>query len=97
MICFRCSYCSDYFWDAKELIKHRNMHTDVQYKCELCEQICWNRDILYTHVSQSHLKKKWGDPSEKFTCEICKKDFATKWSIKSHMLQHTSKLIRQLL
>ncbi|XP_055311614.1 zinc finger protein 84-like isoform X1 [Sitodiplosis mosellana] len=83
---------SDYFWDDAELIKHRNMHKDVKYQCELCDQLFYNRDILYSHIAQSHLKKKWGDPeSTKYTCEICNKDFATKWSIKSHMLQHTKK------
>lgn len=67
------------------------MHMDVEYTCELCGQIFMNRDILYSHISQSHHKKRWGDPEAKFTCEICSKDFATKWSIKSHMLQHNSK------
>lgn len=95
IVFFRCWYCTDYFWDARELIKHRNLHTDVEYKCEICGQISFSRDILYAHITMSHLKKaqskKLTNPSEKFTCEICSKDFATKWSIKSHMLQHTKK------
>lgn len=92
---FRCFYCPDFFWDVHKLIKHRNMHIDVEYKCEICEHIFWNREILYSHVAQSHFKKRWGVTEGKFTCDICNKDFATKWSITSHMLQHTSELIMQ--
>lgn len=70
------------------------MHNDVEYKCEICEQISNNRDILYAHVIQSHFKKKYENPNPnaKYTCEMCNKDFATKWSIQSHMLKHTSEL-----
>lgn len=92
-IFFSCWYCTDYFWDNSELIKHRNMHSNIEYLCELCNQVFMSRDILYSHISQLHQKKRWGpDPETKFTCDICKKDFATKWSIKSHMLQHISKI-----
>lgn len=87
----RCYYCTDYFWDIRELGKHRRLHTNAEYKCELCQQIFGNQDMLYGHIHQIHRKKKSEKPKEKFTCEICSKDFATKWSIKSHMLQHTSK------
>ncbi|XP_031621561.1 zinc finger protein 425-like [Contarinia nasturtii] len=88
---YRCYYCPDYFWDPREQMKHQNMHTDVEYKCEVCELVCCNRDILYAHVSQIHLKKKYTDPDAKYTCELCNKDFVTKWGIKTHMLQHTKK------
>lgn len=87
---FSCWYCTDYFWDSRELIKHRNMHTNIEYKCGLCQQIFMSRVLLYSHVSQAHQKRRLAVPDTKFTCDICLKDFATKWSIKSHMLQHNS-------
>lgn len=70
--------------------KHRNMHIDVEYKCELCSQIFLNRDNFYAHCT-SHLVKRKADPQEKFICDICKKHFKTKGSIRNHMLLHTGK------
>lgn len=87
---FSCWYCTDYFWDTAALIKHRNMHTNIEYKCELCQQVFMSRVLLYSHVSQAHQKRRLIVTDTKFTCDICRKDFATKWSIKSHMLQHNS-------
>lgn len=96
LFCFSCWYCTDYFWDTAALIKHRNMHTNIEYKCELCQQAFMSRVLLYSHVSQAHQKRRLAVPDSKFTCDICSKDFATKWSIKSHMLQHNSACSHQI-
>lgn len=71
----------------RELGKHRNMHNDVVYTCEKCDQKFTSRENFYAHC-MSHLKRK-NDPNVKFTCEICDKSFKTKGSIRNHMLLHT--------
>lgn len=85
-------HCSDYYWNHRELNKHRNMHTDVEYKCELCEQAFFNRDLLYAHVMSHHSKKKKTNAKENFICEICDKVFTSKGSIRNHVQLHTSEL-----
>lgn len=39
--CFRfeCLFNTDYFLNCSELINHRNMRTDYEYKCEIYEKI----------------------------------------------------------
>lgn len=85
---FRCPYCPVYFWNTQELIKHRNMHTDVQFTCEICSLKFTSRDNFYAHCA-SHLMKRKKDPTEEFVCDVCKKQFKTKGSIRNHMLLHT--------
>lgn len=89
---FRCSYCTDYYWNPRVLNKHRNMHTDIQYKCEKCDQILLSKETFYAHCT-SHLTKKKTDPNEKFICDICEKNFKTKGSIRNHMHLHCGKCL----
>lgn len=89
---FRCPFCPDYYWDPRELIKHRNLHTNIQYTCEICCQKFTSRENFYGHCT-SHLTKRKSDPGEKFTCDICNKHFKTKGSIRNHMLLHTGNTI----
>ncbi|XP_055312474.1 serendipity locus protein delta-like, partial [Sitodiplosis mosellana] len=73
---YRCMYCSDYYWNTRELNKHRNMHTDVVYKCELCEQTFSFQNLFYAHVSAHHSKKKKekeAESDEQLICELCEK------------------------
>ncbi|XP_055311604.1 zinc finger protein 25-like [Sitodiplosis mosellana] len=86
---FSCFYCTDYFWDEAELIKHRNLHKDIEYKCEQCGKSTWTRDSLYIHVAQRHFDRKYVDVDATYTCDLCHKVCATKTSIKTHLLQHT--------
>lgn len=69
------------------------MHTDVEYKCELCQQMFTNRDHFYAHVSIHHYKKRKNETGEKFICDICAKVFTTKAGIRNHMLLHTGESI----
>lgn len=91
---FSCLYCSDYYWDIRELNKHRSMHTDVEYKCELCELVFLHKNLFYAHVSAHHStkkrKEKEVESNEQFLCELCNKNFKNKGSIRNHMVLHTS-------
>lgn len=80
----------------RELNKHRNMHTDITYKCEKCGQILLNKESFYAHCT-SHFTKKKSDPDEKCICDICKKNFKTKGSIRNHMLLHTGECFLRLI
>lgn len=74
------------------------MHTDVVYKCEVCEQAFVNKDVLYGHCL-AHVRKKQKDTSndkEQFTCDICSKHFKTKAGVRSHMLLHTGQHLMNL-
>lgn len=70
------------------------MHKDIEYKCEQCGKVTWNREHLYMHVAQSHFDRKYGDPEAIFICDICNKVCATRTSIQNHMLQHTRELLQ---
>lgn len=67
------------------------MHTDVEYKCEMCDQIFLNRDALYVHCYSKHTNKQRNDPDEEFICDICSKRFKTKAGVKNHLFLHMSK------
>lgn len=90
VICFRCPYCTVYYWDSHELSKHRSKHSDVEYKCEVCERIYLNRDALHHHCTTRHGKRFQVDPNEEYICDICSKHFKTKSGIKNHLFLHTS-------
>lgn len=75
----------------RQLGKHRNMHTDVQYTCEHCTQKFTSKENFYAHCA-SHVLKKKHDPNVKFSCDICSKSFKTKGSIRNHMLLHTGNI-----
>lgn len=86
-------YCPDYYWNIRELSKHRSMHTDVEYKCELCEMVFLHQNLFYAHVSAHHStkkKKEKEETNEQLLCEICNKYFKNKGSIRNHMVLHTS-------
>lgn len=90
----RCPHCTDYYWNIRELNKHRNMHSEVKYVCETCGSSFANKDHFYAHCSShSDKKKTQSDPNEQFICEICNKHFKSKGSIRNHMILHTGKLI----
>lgn len=67
------------------------MHTDIEYRCEVCEQVFSNRDTMYVHCTSQHGKKSIKDPDEVFICDLCSKQFKTKSGIKSHLYLHSSK------
>lgn len=84
--------CPDYYWCTRALAKHIKMHTDFVYKCELCGQTSNTRELLYSHITLAH-QKRYRDRPDKFTCDICSKDFTTKGGIRNHMLLHTGMLV----
>lgn len=89
---FRCTYCSDYYWNTIELTHHRNLHSDVEYKCEKCEQIFHNRDSMYSHCVLQHSKRGQKNPDDEFICDLCSKKFRTKSGVRAHLLVHMSKI-----
>lgn len=90
-IFFRCMYCSDYYWNKIELTHHRNLHTDVEYKCEKCEQVFYNRDSMYSHCTLQHSQRGQKRADEEYICDLCAKRFTTKAGVRSHLFLHMSK------
>lgn len=88
---FRCMYCADYYWNKMELTHHRNLHTDVAYKCERCDLTFYNRDTMYSHCSLQHSKKYQNREPEEYICDLCAKQFKTKAGVRSHLFLHMSK------
>lgn len=86
-------YCPDYYWNTIELTRHRNLHSDIEYKCEICAQVFYNRDSIYSHCSAQHSNKHQKvDADKEYICDLCSKSFKTKYAVRSHLLLHISEL-----
>lgn len=83
----QCSYCSETFSATAPLIEHLEHSHDEKtlFKCEKC-------GVFYSMLllKQYHLAKHANDAScRPFVCEICKKGFATRVSLRCHESIHS--------
>lgn len=84
----KCDRCPLTFKHPSALQRHQlSPHTrDVrqqQYLCDLCPQVCANKNIF-----QVHRRTHTGENS--FVCDICSRSLGTKNGIVTHMRTHTN-------
>ncbi|XP_055332191.1 uncharacterized protein LOC129584113 [Paramacrobiotus metropolitanus] len=85
----RCVICQDTFpftpVGATDLQKHVETHiVDDLFPCAECPKRYTTYRGLTDHFGTNH------DPSQKCACEICQREFMTRWRLKRHMLSHSN-------
>lgn len=83
----QCSYCSETFFATAPLLEHLEHSHDEKtlFKCEKC-------GVFYSMLllKQYHMAKHANDAGcRPFVCEICKKGFATRVSLRCHESIHS--------
>jgi len=94
---FECSYCNKKFTTDKRLrchvsLAHEQKPEYLQYleedgenwNCGLCKKSFPKRIRCVVHLQKTH---KLG---EKFTCEVCTKQFFNAWNLKQHLKSHNN-------
>ncbi|XP_052816116.1 uncharacterized protein LOC128242814 isoform X1 [Mya arenaria] len=79
-----CGVCNKVFPNNKLIEEHMKTHSN---NCNYCGKHYTSENVLKTHESQCRSKKT---SEGKMTCDICKKNFASKAKLLEHMLNHTS-------
>ncbi|KAK2712909.1 hypothetical protein QYM36_011572 [Artemia franciscana] len=94
-----CTFCDAKFLRRQHLNLHLTMHTgEKNFKCDRdqCGKAFARKARLDKHV-KSHLRRENGQLNSKetaenvFHCEICGKDYITKYGYNVHMRMHTGK------
>ena len=86
---YKCQICTEIFQTADQFTHHiKNIHKghDKRYRsCEKCgRQFSSNKNLQY-HMETNCGKEK------RFKCNECNKDFYTKYTLKTHQLNHSGK------
>ena len=82
---FPCHLCDrDYCWRSS-LEKHlRAYHGEPQFSCPLCPRIFRHKASLEQHSFSKH------NPGfQKFMCDLCGKNYLTKWGLTRHARIHS--------
>ena len=61
------------------------------HKCEVCGYGTNNKQTLTSHRIKEHASKEEADKIEKFTCNICQKQFVTKQLLQKHLCHDLEK------
>ena len=58
-----------------------------EYNCHICEKKLSSKQMLNVHIDKIHkIKSEKVEEKHDFSCQICKKDFKTSFSLKRHKL-----------
>ncbi|MEE6484912.1 hypothetical protein FKM82_014100 [Ascaphus truei] len=79
--------CNEQFYSVNELLSHKQLHNDLQYKCELdgCNLVFSDLGLLYHHEAQ-HFR----DASYVCSFPSCKKFYYCKSDLQAHLGTHGS-------
>ncbi|XP_070580946.1 zinc finger protein 808-like isoform X2 [Ptychodera flava] len=89
----KCEQCQFNASSESSLQKHKEDHTQAIQKCDMCEYTTQRIKLLKNHKIQVHTKEE----DKKFICpsEGCRKRFATKSNLQSHMCSHNKAILCQ--
>ncbi|XP_073812577.1 uncharacterized protein isoform X21 [Musca autumnalis] len=80
----QCKYCLKWYTSRANMLLHiKNVHTDNEYRCNICGNVALSRAAFYQH---KHLKH--GIVKE-HKCTVCGKPFKSPGILKQHMATHT--------
>ena len=76
----QCQICHHIFSDSTRLKYHMKVHTGAnkRYECEICSK-------TFTELRSLKEHKVIHDPSRKFNCQHCQKDFSQKNHLRYHL------------
>ena len=77
-----CTICHEVMKSRGSFRKHmRDVHSSVEFPCDLCDRIFKNPDTLKLHINSIHEKES------KFKCDICDKTLSLNSDMKQHQLE----------
>ena len=94
---YPCMICNKDFSTITEHKQHIKMHNipkaklPKEYNCHICEKKLSSKQMLNMRIDKIHtIKNEKGfilvEEKQDFSCQICKKDFKTSFSLKRHKL-----------
>lgn len=55
---FMCLICGKQLrWNMRRHMKDLHLANIAKYRCPVCQRVCNNKSIFYTHVNRSHVVK----------------------------------------
>ncbi|XP_063708215.1 zinc finger protein 260-like [Culicoides brevitarsis] len=97
---YQCQVCSAVLKDRRNLKRHYQMHSDIKFKCTLCNKEYNRRYEMNKHMRQMHgqegpapkiIKKEKEPKQEIYKCEHpgCNKEFTKRYKYKEHLAVHS--------
>uniref|UniRef100_A0A336L4L7 CSON002974 protein n=1 Tax=Culicoides sonorensis TaxID=179676 RepID=A0A336L4L7_CULSO len=95
---YQCQACSAILKDRRNLKRHYLMHSDIKYKCTVCNKEYNRRYEMTKHMKSVHgepnpapqiIKKEKEPKQEIYKCETCSKEFTKRYKYKEHLAVHS--------
>ncbi|XP_037958333.1 zinc finger protein 271 [Teleopsis dalmanni] len=81
---FLCQFCDMAFTATEDCAQHELTHNpDAPFSCNFCPFSSQNRQMLITHIRESH------DSERPYICAQCSKGFGRRSDLKKHTIVHT--------
>lgn len=97
---YQCQVCAVVLKDRRNLKRHYQTHSDIKYKCTLCDKEYNRRYEMTKHMRTIHglqtgpapkvVKKEKETKQEVYTCETCEKVFTKRYKYKEHLNVHSN-------
>lgn len=78
---FKCLVCGKGFAKKKYLTRHRQIHKERSYQCDLCSKSFKTEQSLLSH-------HKAHDADRKYRCSVCDKSYKTPYDLSRHEQRH---------
>lgn len=87
---YRCQQCPATFVNPSNLNKHKLMHQEKQFKCEMCEKAFRTNAALREHHDAAHMNIK-------HNCSYCGRDFCYKSDLRKHEIRYHNRIKRDYI
>lgn len=76
---YSCTLCSKSYFKKNNLTVHMKIHSEKEFKCELCEMLFLTKDKLKRHKLTCN---------KEFSCSVCKRIYVRKGNLINHERKH---------
>jgi hypothetical protein len=83
-----CEHCEMKFKSQPKLNRHLKSHLNPLAKCNICEKVFKNNNVLKVHKSKVHKKKEQSKSVKMWVCNLCQKVYQSDRGLRAHKVIH---------